>query len=380
MTHDALIDSIKLQKETNKTKDERKKEKKAKKEKKEKKQKETRNIEDSRKVLQNPAKCTESQFIGTKACTELLEKSDLTQEHGQPTSPHQPSYSSDSTQNSNKRKRDDYSLLADNSTGHGSFKIRLMKKQKGSDSTHFVADLRSNTRPSVSFINSDKSLTSSIEQNGQNGVPATSLRENRTQIQTKSNLISERSKISDTNRLHFGRVQSAQSSAKSAPQSTRTQQQVLPRAHLECAIPSSSVLSRNIKEQLASSYRGVSNLVSNKTNTSAAGRASVNEISVPANGGLMKQKEDPQKVGPTRSEKKILKKHAKYEKLIGSWLPPVFQSDLPDDDWLSSSKTSSSSILKGEAETCRESVASWQPCARFLAEVDMHALPYTVPF
>ncbi|KAJ0674741.1 hypothetical protein HanLR1_Chr12g0443341 [Helianthus annuus] len=76
----------------------------------------------------------------------------------------------------------------------------------------------------------------------------------------------------------------------------------------------------------------------------------------------------------------MLKKHAKYEKLIGSWLPPVYQAELPDDDWLSSSKPSRSSVLKVDAETCWESVASWQPCARFLAEVDIHALPYTIPF
>ncbi|KAI7727476.1 hypothetical protein M8C21_002118 [Ambrosia artemisiifolia] len=380
-THDALIESIKLQKETNKTKSDRKKEKKGKKEK-EKRHKEKRNNKDSYTVLQNSAYCTAAQI---NASTELLEKSDLTQEHGQPVNQHQPSYSSDSTENSNKRKRDDHSFITDNSSGNGSFKIRLTKKQKGSESSSIVADVRSNTNSSLSSFTSDRGLVSCM---GKSGVSAASGRENRTQTQTKSNLVSKGTTIGDLNRVHFGRIQSAPSSAKPFLQSTRPQQQVLPRIHLEHEAPSSFV-STNVNEQglhfarqqqLATCYRGVSNLVTNKTSTSDAGRTSINEVSVAVNGGLTKQKEDPQKVGPSRSEKKMLKKQAKYEKLIGSWLPPVFQADVPDDDWLSSSKTSSSSILKGEVETCRESVASWQPCARFLAEADIHALPYTVPF
>ncbi|GKG18617.1 hypothetical protein Tco_0372915, partial [Tanacetum coccineum] len=52
--------------------------------------------------------------------TEQRERSDLTEEHGQPISSQQPSYSSDSiqnTQNSNKRKRDDV-VLPDGLGGH----------------------------------------------------------------------------------------------------------------------------------------------------------------------------------------------------------------------------------------------------------------------
>ncbi|KAM0019615.1 hypothetical protein Hdeb2414_s0025g00657821 [Helianthus debilis subsp. tardiflorus] len=356
--HDALIESIKLQKKTDKTKSERKKEKKDKKEKKVKRQKEKRNNEVSHKVWQNSANCTDPQSKGTNASTEVLDKSDLTQEHGQPISSHQPSYSSDSTQNSNKRKRDEYSLLPDSSAGNGSFKIRFLKKQKGSDYSGYVAGARSNTYTSMASFNSDRSMVSSI---GNNSVPTTTGKENRTQTQTKLDSTFKGTKISDSNRPHFSKVQCVPALAKPAFQSAEPQQQVISRTRIEHEIPS---------------YRGVSNLVINKTSTSAAGRPPVNEIPVPV---ITKQKEDLQKVGPTRSEKKMLKKHAKYEKLIGSWLPPVYQAELPDDDWLSSSKAPRS-VLKVDAETCRESVASWQPCARFIAEVDIHALPYTVPF
>ncbi|KAI3696057.1 hypothetical protein L1987_79066 [Smallanthus sonchifolius] len=368
--YEALIDSIKLQKETNKTKSESKKEKRAKKEKKEKRQKEKRNNEDEirmqknttgeyPKVLQKASDFLEAQFKKTNATTELFEKSDLTEEHGPSISSHQPSYSSDSTQNSNKRKRDYDSLLPDSSTTH---------------------DARSNTPPSVpSFSNSDRSVVSSIRFNA---VPATSGRENRAQTTT----------ICDPNMSHFGRIQSAQNFAKPALQSTRPQPPLISSFGRQVA---PRIVSRNIDEQelhsgrqqqLAPSHCGLPNSVTSKPNTSAAGKKPNNDIVLPRNDGdqsLKKQKEDPQKVGPTQFDKKILKKHTKYEKLVGSWLPPVFQAHLPDDggeDWLSGSKTSKSSVSKVEVETCRQLVVPWQPCARFLAEADIHALPFTVPF
>ncbi|XP_076913481.1 uncharacterized protein LOC143572125 [Bidens hawaiensis] len=334
-THDALIESIKLQKDTDKTKADRKKEKKAKKERKEK-------INNEVKTYKNTI---DDFFKGTKAVTELNEKSDLTQEHRQPFSPHQPSYSSDSTQNSNKRKRDDYSmLLPDNSTG--SFKIRFVKKPKASDSNNLVNDVRLNICPPIPLAsNSNRYLVSSV---GNSCGPSTSGRENRTQTD-----------IGVSSGLCF----------------VRNQQQVVPSIRLEPEGPSSYV-SRNIDQRLV-----IPNLVSSKTtSTVVAGKRPINEVSV----GPSKQTEDPKKVGLTRTEKKMNKKHAKYEKLLGSWLPLVLQTTFPevgdDEDWLSTGKALKSSTCKGDVETCRESVASWQPCARFLPEVEIHALPYTVPF
>ncbi|KAK1419729.1 hypothetical protein QVD17_29019 [Tagetes erecta] len=186
-----------------------------------------------------------------------------------------------------------------------------------------------NTHLSGPSSNLNGSHVSSIRHNA---VLATSGIENTSHL--KSGLISEGSKIGDLNRVRFGKIQSPP---------------------------------RQI------------NMVSNKVNTA-------NGVGVPMTVSLShkKLKEDAQKEAPTRSEKKMMKKHTKYEKLIGSWLPPVFQAHLPDggddEDWLCRSKASSSLVSKGEVETCRQSMASWQPCARFLVEVDMHALPYTVPF
>ncbi|KAI3816325.1 hypothetical protein L1987_16018 [Smallanthus sonchifolius] len=297
--YEALIDSIKLQKETNKTKSVSKKEKRAKKEKKEKRNHEDEirlrknTIGDYHKVLQKASDFSEAQIKRANATTELFEKSDLTEEHGPSISSHQPSYSSDSTQNSNKRKIDYASLLPDSSTPQGKpFKIRLLKKHKGSDSSNFVADARANTHLSgPSSSNSDRSVVSSIRING---VLATSEKENRAQTTT----------ISDPNRSHFGRIQSAPFSAKPALQSTRPQQPPISSFGRQ-VVP--HIVSRNIDEQefhsgrqqqLAPSHRVVPNPVTRKLNTSAAGKRPFNDIAVLRNDGhqsLKKQKEDLQK-------------------------------------------------------------------------------------
>ncbi|KAD2393327.1 hypothetical protein E3N88_40304 [Mikania micrantha] len=409
-TYEALIESIKLQKGTNKTKAERKKEKKAKKEEKKRSQKENGNSQYEVKVEKNIngdshkldksadyTKATKK----TKIISKLFEKSDLTEEHGPAIGSHQPSYSSDSTQNSNKRKRDDSSVLHDSSISHGSdkpIKIRLLKRHKESDFSKLCADTMTNAYPLVlPSSNSDRSPASTSRMNG---VSATSGWENR--IQAKSNLISEGSMIRDPSMLHFDRMQSVTSSTRpiypsgskksnmelqKSPKQTilRFERHVLPSNCLEQEIPSSS-LSRYVDEQnlhfcrqqqQVPSHHGMCDSVSNKTSTSAAGKRSDHETA-----STKKQKQEMQKVGPTRFEKKMLKKHSKYEKLVGSLFPLVLQAHLPgdDDDWLCRSKTSSSSTSKGEVETCHQLVAPWQPCARYLAEVDVHALPYTVPF
>ncbi|PWA73100.1 hypothetical protein CTI12_AA263520 [Artemisia annua] len=93
--------------------------------------------------------------------------------------------------------------------------------------------------------------------------------------------------------------------------------------------------------------------------------------------------EVPQKAGPTRLEKKMMKKNSKYEKLIGSWVPPVMApcgGGGEDEDWLSKKgKTVKSCSM--DIDTCELAAPSlWQPCARFLVDADVYAMPYTVPF
>lgn len=95
--------------------------------------------------------------------------------------------------------------------------------------------------------------------------------------------------------------------------------------------------------------------------------------------------EIPEKASLTRHEKKLQKKFSKYEKVMGSWVPPVFEApQLPVDneDWLSRREPKVASLSRNDVETRRELASSslWQPCARYLVEADIYALPYTVPF
>ncbi|KAI7758283.1 hypothetical protein M8C21_009642 [Ambrosia artemisiifolia] len=488
-----LVLLIKLQKETDKAKAERRKEKKAKKEKKEKKreEKEKRKKDEKFKLQKNQSQdshklskeagFTEAQINGPKPNTEVLEKSDLTQELGQPI---KPCYSSDSTQNSNKRRRDednDDGLLPDDSNSHGNlFKIRLLKKHKGSDSSNSGEGSRSKTVPLVPSSNLDRTVL--VSSNRNNGVPATSGRDNSAVhgiplTHTKSNARFDRATERNLNGPHFVREQSASGSSakpasgssakpilpsasrktdvevlKSSRQQQPQQQQiasfarpVVPQSRLKHEMPSSSVASRNIGVQLQelNSRRqpqdqttlkaAVPGPVLNKPSPITTGKRPINEVTVPGNSGRQQQdlttlkaaipgsvlnkpspittgkrpinevtvpgnsgpskpekrKEHSKKPAPTKAEKKLMKKKAKYDKLIGSWAPPVFQALLPavvdeDEDWLSRrTKPANSSISTGEVvESCRElaTASLWQPRALFLAEADIHALPYTVPF
>ncbi|KAK9063932.1 hypothetical protein SSX86_017804 [Deinandra increscens subsp. villosa] len=470
-TYEALIESIKLQKETDKAKAERRKEKREKKEKKEKKKNEKEKRKNDEKVnlqknrsqdshkLQKVAGFTEAEIKGTKTNAEVLEKSDLSEEHGQPV---KPSYSSDSTQNSNKRRRDDDDddvLLHDDSTGHGKpIKIRFLKKQKGSDSSNSGNDARLKTVPFLQPTKLDRTLHVSSNRND-DGVPATSGRENNAShgiplTQSKSNTSLERTKNSNPNGLHHCTAKpilppvSRKSGITTEVLKTSTVKPVLPsvprrsgtevlksstvkpilppvprksgtealkssrqqiesfvrpvvsQGHLEHEKPSSSV-SRNIGVQGLDSGRqkhdpsnlnpGISGPVSTKPNPTTTGKRPIDEIAAPHSSRpakLEKKKEVPKKPSHTRAEKKLLKKHAKYEKLIGSWAPPVVvQALVPvvddDEDWLCRrTKAAKPSTSTGEVETCREYAATslWQPQARFLADADIHALPYTVPF
>ncbi|XP_019152787.1 PREDICTED: myb-like protein X isoform X3 [Ipomoea nil] len=144
----ALIESIKLQKEREKAKAERKEEKKREKRekrekkerKKERKEKEQQNLSDSAQRYKSHKK-DNSEFkdgcIDKKrpSESEQLERSNLTVEYGQAVCSQNPNTSSDSTQNSNKRKRH---LSPPNVTrSHGNvIRIRLpSQKQMDYDSS-----------------------------------------------------------------------------------------------------------------------------------------------------------------------------------------------------------------------------------------------------
>ncbi|KAL7587889.1 hypothetical protein Lser_V15G36740 [Lactuca serriola] len=386
-TYEALIESIKLQKENDKAKSEKKKEKRAKKEKKEKKEK--RKDSEKSKLQKNPNESQQDshskQFpplnIKRKEHTiEQLEKSDLTEEHGQPVDSHKPSYSSDSTQNSNKRKRDD-PVVHDDSNHVKPIKIRLFKKQKGPDSINETSCSVSGRIDQQNLSNVPLLQSNSNSINGQRTpisnpipvpvpVPVPSIRKTRIPVTStsydrkQSAPVSLQSRKGDVAVLHSSRQQQT----IPIPGYRRPLEQVISTLSPSPIPPSAPSVSRKLDASMVSS----------------SGRMTTDEIK-------LQNKKDPiteipLNVGPTtRFEKKLQKKHLKYEKLIGSWVPPVLEAQVAadggDDDWLLGSRKTrggARSAMKDDVETCRE--VTWQPCARFLVEADVYALPYTVPF
>ncbi|CAI9763807.1 unnamed protein product [Fraxinus pennsylvanica] len=148
-SNEALIELIKLQKERAKSNEERKKEKRRekkerRKEKREKKKEKTnensgksQNI-DNAHVGENIWMDSKGGLLhkGRKAEIEQLERSSLTEEHEQPVYSRIPSSSSDSTENSNKRKRNTSSIGGSNNLGN-IIKIRLPSRKKNEPDTSF---------------------------------------------------------------------------------------------------------------------------------------------------------------------------------------------------------------------------------------------------
>lgn len=74
-----------------------------------------------------------------------------------------------------------------------------------------------------------------------------------------------------------------------------------------------------------------------------------------------------------------------YKNLTENWVPPQLQNgcvDLDDNDWLLPSKNEKKRrICRADSiSSCSSSSAALWPVATYLPEVDVYALPFTVPF
>lgn len=94
-----------------------------------------------------------------------------------------------------------------------------------------------------------------------------------------------------------------------------------------------------------------------------------------------------------RKRNKKNREFHEYKNLMDNWRPPsCLQSDnldLDDDDdqsWLFQRKPKQKRVEeknagnKNDTTNCGRSPALWQPRAQYLHDVDLYALPYTVPF
>ncbi|GAB4852553.1 hypothetical protein Ancab_016766 [Ancistrocladus abbreviatus] len=89
----------------------------------------------------------------------------------------------------------------------------------------------------------------------------------------------------------------------------------------------------------------------------------------------------------SKSSDKKMRRELKYRKLIDSWVPPPLEFELsePDElDWLFASKEQGQPVAKRfkacDDLPCRGSTTALQPRAEYLQDVDTYALPFTLPF
>ncbi|XP_020550911.1 uncharacterized protein LOC110012291, partial [Sesamum indicum] len=319
-SEEALIESIKLQKEREKSKEERKKDKKR--EKKDKKEKKEKKKEKKDKTHQNldksgivqghigkkiwPDAKVELLYRGSQAEPEQLERSSLTEEHGQPVCLCAPSTSSDSTENSNKRKRQ--SSPADVARGHSKivfprlpliYRIRLpVKKPNESGDTDRICS----TSGSTPFPSQNKDDISLKYNRG--NVCCT--------LQETSNIAQGLSRRTDREQI------------------CSTSGQINPVTAVKTGIPSAS-----------------------------------NTVMTP-----------------------MQRMELQYKNLIENWIPPKWlDSSLNSDDeqdWLFLGKNEGQRAEKrqkagNDSLPCSSSSAIW-PHAQYLQDVDVYALPFTVPF
>ena len=82
------------------------------------------------------------------------------------------------------------------------------------------------------------------------------------------------------------------------------------------------------------------------------------------------------------------KEGLRYQNLIENWVPPQILQDVcvdnEDEDWLFGGKSKlempeKKRVLRDDSIPCSNTLSLW-PRAQYLPEVDMFALPYTVPF
>ncbi|KAL8514768.1 hypothetical protein ACS0TY_013738 [Phlomoides rotata] len=303
---EALIESIKLQKQKVNAEEQRKKDKRREKKekKKDKKEKKIQNLDKPDIVQGHTVEklWTQSkvEFLdkGSKTDSEQLERSSLTEEHEKPVCLRVPSSSSESTENSNKRKR--LSSPSDVTHGPGNIiRIRLpSKKQKQSDASP-----------------------------------------------------NEQQPCSTSGRTHFP---------------SRVKSNIASRLGNECC--TAQLVSRNVDQGLV--------LKIDRQRISSIPKQIVKTPVPSASHAVM----DPMK------EEELL-----YKNLTENWVPPQLQNgcfSLDDDnDWLFPSKNGSlhqpekRQICRVDSiSSCSSRSSTLWPVATYLPEVDVFALPFTVPF
>ncbi|KAL1542892.1 hypothetical protein AAHA92_19926 [Salvia divinorum] len=334
--NDALIESIKLQKQKDQAEEQRKKEKKREKKerKKEKKDKRSQNQGNSDSVFGNFGEKFSTDGKEGKDYSLQLERSSLTEEHAEPVCLRGPSSSSDSTENSNKRKR--LPSPVDVSRGHGKIiRIRLStKKQPLSDSSPVEEQKHCSTSSRIH-------APPQIKNNASLG-------------QRSAGFCSTSGYISNVKQclvLKTGgeRIHVASNHKKALPTNPPFETNVF------------SAASKQIKNVLESKALPASSIPIK----------AASPVGTQANTVLTA----------------IQKEGLLYQNLMDNLVPPQMCGscdDNGDEDWLFGSKgklniSEKKLVYREDSIPCSNNSSPW-PRSQYLPEVELFALPFTVPF
>lgn len=429
-----LIESIKLQNKTEKDKTESKKEKKReKKEKKEKRKarKENEKLSDigdvKTTIKLNDKKYDQSVQSKAESCggnlqkriedeTEQLERSGLTEEHGQAVCSPNVSYLSDSTQKSNKRKRE--TSPSSDISSHGTIlRLRLpLKKHKELDASRSNKQLCSTSGRVDSPAQQKNGSTPAQQKNGstlaqqKNGIVDVRSQEKDRSINSTKNILAKElthgpKKVVPGPVLR--KIETIPNPEKVVPGPVPMKivtkpkpEKVLPRK-IETTPNPEKVVPGPVPKKIETKPKP-EKVVPRKIETTAGPvpmkieRTPNPEKVVPAPVPMkIERTPNPEKEVPctvprrtelTSHEKKIQRKESAYKTLFENWVlpPPHYQGDdFGDEDWLLGKKqadTNGSKRLKAgnDVSSCR-CPTSW-PHAHYLPEAEIHALPYTIPF
>ncbi|XP_023002403.1 uncharacterized protein LOC111496256 [Cucurbita maxima] len=334
-TEAALIESIKLLSERREKGTERKKEKsKHKKEKskdkkhksKEHRDKSSRSRRDSTDQKQKEVK---DLLQGTKVEAEQLEKSGLTEEHGQPVWPQSPGYLSDGTQSNHKRKRG--ASLQPNEDCKPGKVIRI----KLASSLSQQEDSSAGSEQTCSTTGRRNSLHQTRDENS-----------SRVPIVQKTSFTSlDQKRVENSSRVPIVQKTSLTSLDQKRDENSR---------------------SRPIVQ---------------KTSLTIADTAVAvqDPISEPNIKDLPLHAVD---IGSTHRKRKP--SESAYEDLFDKWVPPTLQlgQQTVDEEWLFGTKKQDERTKTNQAFShapiCRRS--SLWPRGQFVPEADVYLLPYTIPF
>lgn len=274
--------------------------------------------------------------------TEQLEGSSLTEEHEQPLNSQNPSYSSDGTQNSNKRRKQ--ASVASASPGNGNIiRIKLpLQNHKESESPARIEQLNSTSARNVHIKESDVKS-----------------REDQEQLCSTSG----------RNEMHDERNYSGS-------------------GLIDFAVYPGKDVSRGSKGD-------ASLTLFRKTSSLHGFPCPSNEFgSMCGNTDNFTQSHPQASVSVIPQDKKMQKKVSKYDSLIQNLYEIVIPSEVVDsdgEDWLFGGKRLDTVVKERKVEkqlpvnsgvTCSSSSTLYPlyPRARYLEEAKIYALPYTVPF